>query len=260
MAKEPIDLVSIYESILNPAATVVESKTQKSGVILEKEDTSDDEDDSGDSKEGKKDNKKSKRAIGAITYDSVNTSNYFDKLMKQLNEEFGGDESEVTFDYEGDDDVADVGGKDAESVLQKIKDLLDEYFAGGEDEFGGEEDFSTGEDDLGAGDSIPSESYAFDGAGSEHGAQKTYDGKARKLAPSDLVKSNGDAAISKSQKTGYKPSEMDTGNAKEHGAQGNYDGKAKKLPATDHVNSDGTAKISKSQKTGYGKKEKENLF
>lgn len=238
-------LMAVYESMYSPV---------NSHAKILKENTEESSEDEGDEQEKPVKTKKKKLSPGQMYNDSTS---YFNHIMKQLNEEYGmedeGDEGE-TFEFEGDDEDVDVSG-DAESVLRSIFDQLKSYFGEGDSGVVDTDDSANIFDDdaLEDGDSIPSESV-------EHGDQGTYDGKAKKQKPTDLIKPNGDAQISKSQVTGFKPNKKDGGNAKHHGAQGNYDGKAKKQGATDLIKPNGDAQISKSQKTGYGKAEKEDLF
>ena len=229
-----LDLASIYESILNPKATP---------VVLESSAQEEEEEEVPAVKEGFKKKKKafggkgkpSKEEAGKkYLGDSNDYTSLFKQHIQRIDEEFGfgGQEDDNSFDFDGgeeggddfggggDEEFGDEEGQDAESVLRNVYEILKGYFGdGGEEEY--EDDGFGGEDEFGAGDTIPSESYAHEGDGQEHGDQGTYDGKAKVQPKTNLVKANGDVEFGK-QKTGYKPGESGRGAAKSHGGQGTY--------------------------------------
>ena len=239
------DLIELYtENYLN-----------NSQVISEKNEPENDEDEKEPvaKKTGKKPIKKSKKDsfdAGKHYADSTNFDNTFGKILKEMDEEFGGGD-DSTFEFGGEDDGLEdsVGSGDSYTLdelknmtLQEITDLISGGGVGVGDEDDTFDDF--GDDDLDEGDGIPSESV-------EHGDQGTYDGKAKKQGQSTHVKSNGDANVGKSQRTGYSPDDTEGHEGEEWGDQGEYDGKAKKQGQSSHVNSNGDAKVGKSQRTGY---------
>jgi len=259
------NLVSAYESIYNQQVPVLEST-----------DTDTDDTDAKVPASKKKVAGKGKKSAAATNYgaESVDYGSYMSTLLKQIgvHEEFdldGSGDTGETFDFEGGEEGEEDEGEEDEQIsvsksqLQEIIDLLQGLIGGMDDGLvataGSDNVFDDGaglDDD----DSIPSEGYAFSGGGSEHGDQGTYDGKAKTQSASTHVKSNGDAKVGQTQKTGYKPGQNGAGAAKEHGAKGDYSGKAKTQSASTHVKPNGDAKVGQTQTTGYGKKIKEDLL
>ena len=200
--------------------------------------------------------------IGGKFYDSTSFDDIFGGILKTLNEEFGadvgGDDSTFDFDSEGgegggEDEQISVSRSAISAIIEQLQALIgeggDEYEEEGDDgAFGG----------AGEGDEIPTESYGPDGAGSNHGAQGDYSGKAGQLPATDLVEPNGNAKFGK-MKVGGKPTKTTGSLGANHGAQGNYNGKAGKLPATNLVKGNGDAEFGKN-KTGYGKGKGEDLY
>lgn len=267
----------------NDLQSIYENNYLKSPVILEKEDNEDeDEGTNSVGKTGKqkfnKPMKKKKKNdnVGATTYnDSINFDNAFDKLIREMDEDFGA--SDDTFDYDAANGAdSDVGADDQfgsdeneqsftlselkNMTLQELADLVSGSggVADDSDEQFGDDEFSYGDEDD---DEIPAESYSQMGGGKNVGSQGNYDGKAKRQGQSTLVKGNGDGEFGK-QKTGFDPDDTEGSEGSEHGAQGTYDGKAKRQGPSNLVKGNGDGDFGK-QKTGYktgsGKKDK-NLF
>lgn len=193
--------------------------------------------------------------------DAVSFDNLFDKIIKEEfgEDDMGADDNAFSDDSDSFEFGEDEGGDEQVSVskatLQSIIDQLQGLIGGMDDDT---PDFDDG---MGEEDEIPQESYAFDGAGKEHGMQGTYDGKAKPQKKSTHVKDNGDVNFN-DQDTGYDPEDTEGSEGAEHGMQGTYDGKAKTQGKTDLVNGDGSmnkAKQKHSAKTSSGKKDK-NYF
>lgn len=266
----------------NDLQSIYENNYLKSKVILEKADN-DDEDEGEDTnnvgKTGKKKfnkpmkKKKTPYDAGAGYNEAATFDNAFDKLIREMDEDFGA--SDDTFDYDSANGAdADAGedqfGSDENEqsftlselknmTLQELSDLVSGSGVADNagDEFGDDE-FSYGDGDD---DEIPAESYSQMGGGKNVGSQGNYDGKAKRQGPSTLVKGNGDGEFGK-QKTGFDPDDTEGSEGAEHGAQGTYDGKAKRQGPSNLVKGNGDGEFGK-QKTGYktgsGKKDK-NLF
>ena len=241
MEKE--NLMSIYES--NYLNTSSEQE-----IVEEKKVKGDGDEEKVAPKKFKKKAKKSKKLTAGQMYcDSRSFDNMFDKILREMDENYGfGDEGDVDTDFDADMDDTGVSDEDEQMyslselksmTLQEIADLIsgvggeEEY----EDDFGGEGDFD---------DEIPTESVE----GNYKGDQGTYDGKAKRQAPSTHVRGNGDANFD-DQDTGYDPEDTEGSEGAYHGDQGTYDGKARRQSDSTHVKGNGDANIGKSQNTGY---------
>lgn len=260
------DLQSIYEAQLLGIgnAVVTESKDSKKPVAKKKDEEEDDvaeesvKKPKGKKKFMKKKKKSSKEEDGAICYDSVNRNSAFEKILREFADDadfgaqdsFGGEDDGTDFDF--DDEQESYTLEELRSMtLGELANLLSG--SGADDNFG--DDF--GDDDFDSGDQIPTEAYAFTGNGKEHGAQGTYDGKAKRQPKTTHVKDNGDVKLD-DQDTGYDPEDTEGSEGSEHGAQGTYDGKAKRQGPTNLVQGNGN--VNRNQKTGYGKPEGRNYF
>jgi hypothetical protein len=278
------DLVSLYESNYLKPQNVVEEKKELPDFIKKKiakrkgeNDDSEDEDDNETHDEAVKRKlnkaKKTKNSMktkskkpnpGEIYGDSFNRSgNIFDQILREMDEMGGGNFNTSSTDdnvFNADEQID--SGEEESFTLSELRSMslgeLANILANGEEE---DDDYEENYDEEFE-DAIPSESYGFSGGENNHkGNQGTYDGKAKRQAPTTHVKSNGDADFS-DQDTEYDPDDTEGSEGSHMGNQGTYDGKAKRQAPTTHVKSNGDADFAKANtgiKTSSGKKPK-NYF
>ncbi len=241
------NLMQLYSEMYQPTTS-----DEQPSVVTESEDKTAKK--KGE-KKAKKDGDSDDEVGGAFYADSTDFNKVFGDILSTIGEEFGEGAVDDTMGYEDDGNVMD--GEDEQISVSKatIQSIIDQLQG-----LIGDIGFDDGADDGDLGDDdIPLESYGFDGAGQEHGGKGNYDGKARLLAQTDLVTTDGNIRKDKNKVAGTRPTKGNNGMGGHNGGQGNYDGKARLLTQTDLVTTDGNANKNKN-KTGYGKKKGEDLY